>query len=375
VTSPTLLVARHRHARGARHHRAAATPVREIAAASVACLALAAVIPLALTQIPNGLAWSLPHIQLTDPGSRIAVLRACGLSLPVMLATVPCAAVVIRKIGTGWPVLLAGLMVIALADLVTGLPWLAESRQPDPSRLLAYIAVDRTLHGLGAGLALPGAVTLAGGSRRGVMWSLATSAGLAGAPLLIRARMTNAEDWLNALRPVPWLTTLGLAAVAGWLLLAGRTRWRRGPRRQDAGERDRLALVAAPLAALALMMIAVSFRSVAALVGTAISGVVVVLILTVLLARDSGRAFECVCALAGFTLMPGASVLTGVHPLPSAVSAMLIAIAAAGFAVALAHTLGAAAADMSAALINGTVLLIGAAGAGYLAVGAMMVHG
>lgn len=377
MTSPTSLVARHRHARH-RQTRAEQAPVREIAASAVACLALAAVIPLTLAQIPNGLAWSLPHLQLASPGSQIALLRACGLALPAMLATVPYAAVAIRRIGAGWPVLLAGLVTIGVADLATGI-----TRQADPSRMVAFIAVDRALHGLGAGLALPGAVTLAAGSRRGVVWGLTTTVALAGAPLLVRAQVTAAlagsapapAQWLTALRPVPWLTTLALVSVAAWLLLAGHTGWQRGPRRQDADERDRLALVAAPLAALALMMIAVSFRSVGAVVGTAIGGVIVVVVITALLARDTGRGFECACAFAGFLLMPGASVLTGLRVLPPDLGLTAITLAAAGFGVTLVRTLRGAADEGGVGLINGTVLLIGAAGAGYLAVGAMMVHG
>jgi MFS family permease len=380
VTSPAFSVVRHRHARTRGHSRrhAVATPPREIAASAAACLALAAVIPLALSQLPNGLAWSLTDLRLSSPGSQIAVLRACGLALPAMLATVPYAAFAVRKAGAAWPLLLAGLIIIALADLATGV------RALNPGGAVAFIATDRILHGAGGGLALPAAATLlADGTgitgtsiRRGVVWTMAVAAGLTGAPLLVRAQVSAApRQWLTALRPAPWLTACALAAVAVWMLLAGQTRWRRGPRRDDTQERDRLALVAAPLAALALMMVAVSFRSIGAVVGTAIAGAFVLTVLTDLLARDSCRAFVFVCALAGFTLMPGASVLTGLRLLPPAAGLAVIAAAAVGFAAALAFTLRAAAADLNAAIINGTVLLIGAAGAGYLAVGAMMVHG
>jgi len=289
--------------RGGAHaarRRARQAGARELAVAGCVCAILITAVPLALLQIPNGASW-LP----AAPADPAGVLRACGMALPAIMVTAPCGAVAVRRAGTGWPVLLAGLLTIALADLAGG-----------AVRTVPLVAVDRMLHGIGAGLTLPGAATLAvrhprgRGSRTGVVWVLVTVAALAAGPALVRQQVA-AGGWHAMLEPYPWLAGAALSCVAVYLPLAGRETLRR---RHAAEDRARLAVIAVPLAALGLMLLAVSYRDRAAVTATAVSELAVLIAVIVAFGRSgstSRTALPAAAALAGFTLMPLGALLPG----------------------------------------------------------------
>ncbi len=81
-------------------------------------LVVLAVVPLALLQVPNLVAVAEPGTLVTGGGSRSGteLIRAAGLALPAMLLAAPVATLAARR-GRAWPVLLAGLLLVGLADL------------------------------------------------------------------------------------------------------------------------------------------------------------------------------------------------------------------------------------------------------------------
>jgi hypothetical protein len=116
---------------------------RPTATGLCAAALVAAVVPLAILQIPDAIAWSLPS-QFTAPGPNVlaSLLRAANLALPAMAVAAPFGALATRRFRAG-PVLLAGLLVIGVADALG-----------EDARTVPLIGVDRLLHGLGAGISM-----------------------------------------------------------------------------------------------------------------------------------------------------------------------------------------------------------------------------
>src|SRR5260370_34699741 len=114
------------------------------------------------------------------------------------------------------PVLLAGLLVIGVADALG-----------EGARAIVLIGVDRLLHGLGAGIWMA-AVAAIVAERRQTARSLAgwracaVVCALAVAPALMRYRVT-VGGWRAALQPYPWLAGAALSLAALAAVLAGRT--------------------------------------------------------------------------------------------------------------------------------------------------------
>jgi hypothetical protein len=354
---------------GAHAARGQARPAsaRELAVAGCVCAIIVTAVPLALFQIPNGAAWLS-----TAPADPIGLLRACGMALPAIMMAAPCGAVAVRRAGTGWPVLLAGLLTIALADLAGG-----------AVRSLPLVAVDRALHGIGAGLTLPGAAALAVSTRRargctGVIWVLVTVTALAAGPALVRRQVAagTAGGWHAMLEPFPWLAGVALASVAAYLPLAGRDTLHR---RHDAEDRARLAMLGAPLAALGLMLLAVSYRDHAAVIATAISEVTVLIVLIGVVTRGGHAtrtgALPAAAALAGFTLMPFGTILP-VAALAALALACGVVLAVTGRRAAMSQPCPSMGSYESAtpfgSMLVAVVVMVAAVGAGYLW---LTVHG
>lgn len=328
--------ARSHAARRARPGLGLRLDARDLAVSVAVCVVVATSVPLALLQIPNGAAW-LPAGQ-PDP---VGLLRACGVALPAIMMAAPCGAAAVRRAGNGWPVLLAGLLTIALADMA------------GPAvRTVPLLAADRVLHGIGAGLILPGAAALAVGRHRATataptgstaapsgsapsgsaraataptvtaaVCAVVTVVSLAAAPALTRdqvlAGATRAGGaWHAMLEPYPWLPVVALIALSAYLPLAGGETLRR---RDAAGDRARLAVTAPPFIGLGLMMLGISYRTHDAVIVTAVCEVLVLGILCYV----GRRIRSAVAALAGFTLMPFSTILPAYILVPLAVTLAL----------------------------------------------------
>jgi hypothetical protein len=286
----------------------------------VGVLIVACVVPLALLQLPNLLATEVPAATLARIAGHsgvVSLIRASGLALPVMACVAPVAAVLARR-RRAWPVLLAGLLVIGGADLLG-----------DYARTAMIIGVDRALHGLGGGLALPGTLALAWERPPrwcrllARWWVVVAVVSLFAVVPVMRDRLAGG-DWRAALQPFPWLTAVGLGVTALYVALAG------GMGRQTRSavtpaERSQLALLAVPVAGLGALDLGVSdqnSRSVAVAAGVA---VLVLAVLAMVTSSDPvtggarGRrrrlGFPVIAACAGFVLAPTAGDIATLRPL------------------------------------------------------------
>jgi hypothetical protein len=317
---------------------------RRVAAEAAAAAVIATVTPLCLLQVPNAIAWALDSpggAGIGAQGSTIAVLRAAGLALPAMAALAGIAALAVLRL-RAWPVLLAGLLVMAVADALGG-----------SARTVTVVAVVRVLHGAAAGLALPAALALAWeralAPRRWLiaLWSVVAVAGLTAAPAVTRARLASG-GWHAALAPDPWLTGAALTLAALYAVLAagpgaagpgaagpgaalsGRApgyRARGAGARQDATharqdatqERAQLAVLAVPGIGLGALSVAVTYRPPAALLA---AGAVAVLILYGVAAVASADrlvggplCFPVIGAVTGLMVAPVAGAVTSLRAL------------------------------------------------------------
>jgi len=271
---------------------------------------VATVIPLVVLQIPDAITWALPpRLAGQGPGVVASVLRASGLALPAMAVAAPLAALAVRCLRAG-PVLLAGLLVIAAAALLG-----------DTARTAALIGVDRSLHGLGAGIAMTAVVAIvaeqpqakqpqAGRRSMAGWWAALTVAGLAAAPELMRCRVTSGH-WRAALQPSPWLTGTALALAALYALLAEGTATADARSAFPPAERAQLALLAAPMAGICAIAVAVTYRGDKAVAAAALADALALTGIAAVTARASTAArLAVVCAVAGFTLAPAAGAVT-----------------------------------------------------------------
>jgi hypothetical protein len=305
---------------------------------------IATVTPLCLLQAPNAIAWALDGpggIGTGAQGSTIAVVRAAGLALPAMAALAGIAALAVLRL-RAWPVLLAGLLVMAVADALGG-----------SAHTVTVIAVVRVLHGAAAGLALPAALALAWERaptpRRWLiaLWSVVVIAGLTAAPAVARARLASG-GWHAALAPDPWLTGAALTLAALYAVLAagpgaagpgagglgsassgGAPGYRaRGTgahadathaRQEATQERAQLAVLAVPGIGLGALSVAVTYRPPAALLA---AGAVAVLILYGVAAVASADrlvggplCFPVIGAVTGLVVAPVAGAVTSLRAL------------------------------------------------------------
>jgi len=303
--------------------------VRSSAVALCAVAIVAAVVPLVVLQVPDAFAWSLPpRLAGAGPDAVPSLVRASGLALPAMAVAAPLGALAVRRMRPG-PVLLAGLLVIAAADVLGG-----------SARTVALIAVDRSLHGLGAGVAMTAVAAIVSGSPAAGRslagwWAAVTVAGLAAAASLMRHLVT-AADWHAALQPYPRLTGAALGLAALYALLARGSASAAARNAFPVAERSQLALLVPLVAGVCAITVAVTYRGDKAMIAATIAGVIALCGLTVITARagTAGR-FAVVCAVAGFTVAPTASAVTALTQPTVKAGCPVLAAALCGGALAL----------------------------------------
>ncbi len=307
-------------------------------------LVVASIVPLALLQLPNLIGSSMSAAtmaRIAGPNGAADLIRASGLALPVMACVAPVAAVLARR-HRAWPSLLTGLILLGAADLLG-----------DSARSVLLIAIDRGLHGLGAGLALPATLALAWERspwwRRLLCrwWTVVLVLSLLGSVPLLRDRLTSG-GWRAALQPFPWLTAVALAVTALYIALTGGA----GPPTRAAvtpAERSQLALLAAPAAGLSVLAVGVSDQLASSVVAAAAVAVFVLACMAMVTSADAvtggergsrGRlCFPLVGACAGFVLAPTAGAISTLRSLAAgpdpALRALGIPLAAAAAACVL----------------------------------------
>ena len=247
-----------------------------------------------------------------------------------MAVAAPFGALAARRFRAG-PVLLAGLLALAAADVLGG-----------GTQTVPLIGADRALHGLGAGTCLAAAAAIAAergrvARARAGWWAAVMVSGLAAAPGLMRHRVSSA-GWHAALRPYPWLIGAALALAALYALLAEDDALAAVRSDFPAADRAHLALLAAPVAGLSVITVAVSYRGDHAVAAAALAAAVALAVLAVLAARAStaGR-LALVGAVTGFTLVPAATTVAALaRPGTGAGSAAVAAALAGAMLAALA---------------------------------------
>jgi hypothetical protein len=302
-----------------RQGRTRANTVRRAAADIASAAVVAAVVPLCVLHAPNGIAWVMASLGpvAAGPQGPGAVLRASGLALPAMAAVAGVAALAARRM-RAWPVLFAGLIVMALADALGG-----------SARTIELIGIDRTLHGLGAGIAMPAALALAWERPPGTrpllaaLWSAITVTGLIAAVAVIRHRLSGG-DWHAAFQPYPWLTGAALAAAAIYAMLAGGEatppgEGRDGTRKGTAHECAQLAVLASPAVGLSALAVAVTYRQSTALLAAASVGTLVLCGVAAVASADKviggPLCFPLIGAVTGLVVAPAAGAVTSLRTL------------------------------------------------------------
>ncbi len=319
---------------------------------------MTAVMPLVVLQIPDAIAWALPsRVVAGGPATVASLLRASGLALPVMAAAAPLGALAVRRLRAG-PVLLAGLLVMAAADLLGG-----------TAGTVLEIGVDRTLHGLGAGIAMVAMVAVVAEQRQAYrsvagVWAAVMVAGLAAAPELMRHRVTSG-GWRAALQPYPWLTGAALGLGALYAALADGTVVAAARSAFPVAERSQLALLAAPVTGMCAITVAVSYRGDKAVAAAAIADLIALSGIAAITARAAAGQLAVVCAVTGFTLPPAAGAVTALTPPAAQSGCAALAAALCGAALALLPKHAAGSGPASRA-ITAAGLCLAAAGFGLL---------
>ncbi|MCT9930992.1 hypothetical protein N5079_12265 [Planotetraspora sp. A-T 1434] len=172
-------------------------------------LLTAVALPLAVVAIPNTIS---VVAALLPPGvSQISMMRAHGLALPAMLLTVPLAAVAVRRFRAA-PILVAGLTLLALADVAGGY-----------AGSTALVALLRVIHGIGAGVLVPATlVAVSERPRRGILlpiWAGMLAVSLLSAQALALWPLDEVDSWQVTLQPYPLLTGIALGLAAAYLVL------------------------------------------------------------------------------------------------------------------------------------------------------------
>ncbi|GAA3145835.1 hypothetical protein GCM10010466_41120 [Planomonospora alba] len=268
-------------------------------------LLVAVALPLAIVAIPNTIS---VVAALLPPGvSQIEMIRAHGLALPSMVMTVPLAAVIVRRMRAA-PVLMAGLVLLAVADAAGG--------YADSAPLVGIL---RGAHGIGAGLLVP-ATLVAVWERPRILravWAGMLATSLLTAQALALWPLDAATSWRVTLQPYPLLTGIALVLAACYLVL-----WLRsgesapvlpGP---GTAERGRLLMAAVPSIGIALLALGTTFDwsagmvvltavlSVAALLGLASAGA---------LEGAAGRTLAYTMLAVGAVILPTAAQVTYVE--------------------------------------------------------------
>lgn len=269
---------------------------------------IAAAVPLAVLQIPDAIAWSFPaQFATAKPNVLASLLRAAGLALPAMAVAVPLGGLATRRFRAA-PVLLAGLLAIAAADALG-----------EGTRTVLLIAVDRSLHGAGAGVSMAAMAAIVAERRQTTRflagwWACAVVAALAAAPALMR-HLVAVAGWRAALQPYPWLTGAALAVAALYAVLAEGTARTAVRSAFPATERALVALLAAPVAGMCAVTVAVTYQGNHAVVAAAIANAIALAGVAIMAGRASTAGhLVAICAVIGFTVAPAAGAVTALTP-------------------------------------------------------------
>lgn len=184
---------------------------------ALTALAIITSIPVVVFLIPNTASILAPTIGNDlgpGVGAAAAAVRGYGLALPALMITTPLAVSLALRT-RGWPVLFAGLLVLAASYVFAG----------NVDSVVALAAL-RAVQGVAGGAVLAG--TLVSARARpdrewqllAGLWSATLVASmLAVTPLLYR--LVGGGDWRAALSPYPWLVGAALVTVAGLVLRGG----------------------------------------------------------------------------------------------------------------------------------------------------------
>lgn len=273
-------------------------------------LAVLTAVPAAVLTIPNAVSVLAP-IAAADLGLRgseaASLIRAYGLALPALMMSVPLAGALALRV-RGWPVLLAGLLVLGCSHAVTGAVGSAVA-----------VGALRGLQGVAAGCVLAGALATSR-ARSERDWQVLAGAWAAvlvismivATPLLYL--LVGDGTWRAGMRPYPWLVGVALAAVAGLVALGGE---RSMPVRERRSERL-LMFAAAPATLLAVLGVWSAYvTGEGTLLVMAVAALVVLFGMTALGGALAGRASV-------EHLVAGLAVGTVVLPLSSQVVNMLL---------------------------------------------------
>ncbi|MFF3667704.1 hypothetical protein [Microtetraspora malaysiensis] len=293
----------------------AAVPVRAVRVPLmldvVVGLLVAVALPLAIVAIPNTI--SVVAALLPPGASQIAMTRAHGLALPVMLLTVPLASVAVRRFRSA-PILVVGLTLLAAADAAGGYAGSAVT-----------VGVLRVLHGIGAGLLLPATLVAVWERPRRrfllPLWAGTLAASLAGAQALALWPLAKATAWQVTLQPYPLLTGVALALAAVYLVLwivarDGADRAESATEGPSASERSRLGLAAVPAAGIAVLAVGTTFDWPPVLVIAAAAVAVVAMLglgAVVAFEGPGGRTLAFTSVAVGLVVLPTAAQTTYVE--------------------------------------------------------------
>ncbi|GLX00701.1 hypothetical protein [Microtetraspora sp. NBRC 16547] len=273
-------------------------------------LLVAVALPLAIVAIPNTI--SVVAALLPPDASQVAMVRAHGLALPVMLLAVPLAAVAVRRFRAA-PILVVGLTLLAAADAAGGY-----------AGSTFVVGVLRVLHGIGAGLLLPATLVAAWERPRRrfllPVWAGMLAASLAGAQALALWPLAKATSWQVTLQPYPLLTGVALALAAVYLVLwivagdgadgSDAERPSAAELRGDRGRLTRAAVLAAGIAALAVGM-TFDWPAVLAIAAAAVAVIAVLgLCVVTRFEEPGGRTLAFASVAVGLVVLPTAAQAT-----------------------------------------------------------------
>ncbi|MEO3814578.1 hypothetical protein ABGB17_36745 [Sphaerisporangium sp. B11E5] len=266
-------------------------------------------LPLAIVAIPNTI--SVVSALLPPGIAGVGILRAHGLALPVMLCVVPLAGAALRRFRPA-PLMLAGLALLAVADLAGGF-----------AGSTFEVGALRVLHGAGAGVLVPATFAATwerpGPARRVLvpLWAAALCTSLLAAQALALWPLDDVTSWRVTLQPYPLLTGVALALAAVHLAVsrlrdAGPGVLTRGP----VAERGQLALAAGPAAGIAVLAVGTTFNWPSELILVAAAVAVVTLIALTCVRRAGGfaaRMAGLVMVAVGLVVLPTTAQMTYVE--------------------------------------------------------------
>jgi hypothetical protein len=296
-------------------------------------LLTAVALPLAVVAIPNTI--SVVSALLPPELAGVGILRAHGLALPVLLCVVPLAGAALRRFQPA-PILMAGLALLALADVLGGF---ADST--------FSVGALRVLHGAGAGILVPATFVASWqrpGAARGVLmpiWAGALAAGLLSAQALALWPLDAVTSWRVTLQPYPLMTGVALLLAAVYFMLSRLTRESAGthPSRRSSergepvlakhghpasakhghsalAERGHPALAAVPSAGIAVLAVGTTFNWPSGLIVAAAAVAVAMLLAMASAGRivgPGGRSLAFVMVAVGLVVLPTAAQMTYVE--------------------------------------------------------------